>query len=491
MKCKNEKLFALFLSVLLSACSVNQSLNLPNDKKLSNVNKLNTFKTKVEGNIMNFSGTWTTDNNGAFYSIDENVTLNGSWEVKNENPNDNLNTANSNFYESSSSVLYHNTNQVSYLGNGWLNTTFPNTSMQTYYSYNAGNPVSIPYYNTSLAQIKFYNSIYPQGTVYSTSMSGWTFTGSLNSSITTSEIGSKIEIIPNQEFTNFHIVHRKGPNRGSFKVSIYSNLDTLEKEFILNGYNTTNSLSKQEIYGLPKGMHKIVIENLGGTNGNIMDFVDIKIYPSIVASVNGTNFDWYAYVGPNYGKAYLSIDGQGYGYIDLYDANSTIKKVYSIDTLSNQEHTVTIDLTGYKSTSSSGFRVSFATIGNENSVSGSFEGNKIAFNFIKGPDAGILDVFIDNNFVKQINLYSPTKEYYSDLITGLSSGNHTFKISSKREKDLLARGNKIMIDGISEESKLDYSFNGIGIRFKNNLLDNSGMFYIDPINYSYDIFFSI
>lgn len=81
---------------------------------------------------------------------------------------------------------------------------------------------------------------------------------------------------------------------------------------------------------------------------------------AVSVSFVGTQLNWVAVTGPNYGVASVSIDGGAPGHLDLYSpVVQTRQVVYSTGELPYGQHTVAIGWTGTKNAASSGTYISY------------------------------------------------------------------------------------------------------------------------------------
>jgi hypothetical protein len=195
---------------------------------------------------------------------------------------------------------------------------------------------------------------------------------------------------------------------------------------------------------------------------------------TVTAAFNGTLFNWIGAIGPDMGKAAVSIDGGAPTEVDLYSASTLLcQKVFSIDGLTQGAHTARITCEGTKNASSTstyinvdametdgnlaacayteqndtrlGYLGSWQTYANANFSGGSyafsktagssvtvpFNGQKLDWIATVGPVYGKASVSIDGKTPVQIDLYSASYKYKQTVFsTGtLAAGLHTVKIS--------------------------------------------------------------
>jgi hypothetical protein len=74
---------------------------------------------------------------------------------------------------------------------------------------------------------------------------------------------------------------------------------------------------------------------------------------SVEISFSGTGITWVGQQGPNFGIAYVSVDGRAVQQIDNYNAQNINASVYTITTLTSGSHTLWVEVTPFKNSKSS------------------------------------------------------------------------------------------------------------------------------------------
>jgi hypothetical protein len=197
----------------------------------------------------------------------------------------------------------------------------------------------------------------------------------------------------------------------------------------------------------------------------------------------GTSLKWIYTKGPRAGIASVKIDGAEAGPVDQYAAAVTYKQSTTFSGLSAGNHTVVIKSTGTKNSASSGLFVyhdTFATTtdsadptpNSENNYDGSttyawgkvntasasggsfsfnsatssalaftFSGTSIQWTYVKGPRAGIANVWIDGVAKPSVDQYASAVTYgASTTFSGLSNAVHTILIKSTTTKNAASSG---------------------------------------------------
>ena len=207
----------------------------------------------------------------------------------------------------------------------------------------------------------------------------------------------------------------------------------------------------------------------------------------------GTDIQWIADKNADHGKADVYIDGVFKTTVDLYNATDQLQQVvYTISSLTNSQHTIKINVTGTKNSSSSGtyvnidaFKVTDTNTSNiiiddmcnssitytgSNWQTGSWSyyynnschyanaaGSTASFTFTgtgiqwiadKNADHGKADVYIDGVFKTTVDLYNATDQLQQVVytISSLSSGQHTIHINVTGTKNSSATGTYVDID---------------------------------------------
>jgi hypothetical protein len=202
-------------------------------------------------------------------------------------------------------------------------------------------------------------------------------------------------------------------------------------------------------------------------------------------STPATSVIWIAHVGPDGGKAAVSIDGKSKGIVDLYAPSpGTLTKTFAA--LTSRIHTVIVKVTNNKNPASTGKNVSvdafksgttlasesdrtitydtWAAVANPHALSGAyrtaavssasvsvtFTGTGIDWIACKGPTFGKAAVTIDNVSMGTVDLYLPAQTWRAGIpYTGLALGPHTLRIQVLGMKDPAGHGAKVCVDGFT------------------------------------------
>lgn len=71
----------------------------------------------------------------------------------------------------------------------------------------------------------------------------------------------------------------------------------------------------------------------------------------------GTGIKWIAAKAPNMGKAKITLDGVYMGLVDMYSPTNKVKSVFPKTGLTPVNHTLSIEVSGVKNPSSTGFNI--------------------------------------------------------------------------------------------------------------------------------------
>lgn len=201
--------------------------------------------------------------------------------------------------------------------------------------------------------------------------------------------------------------------------------------------------------------------------------------------------------GPNLGMADLYVNGSNIGTIDLYSPNKVYQNIilslYNGFTIQNQNentykfkienclslycsnNNVVIKAKNIKNPLSTGFGITFDSI--DYSFVAVNRSGIYEYFAAKGPDMGLVDIYINDQFKQSVDLYSPTKlSRQSVFIIKASDKNNLFsgfKIRPSGKKNPASSGYKINFDalrsGISNFGGLSWwpsYFSGTGIEYK-------------------------
>jgi hypothetical protein len=196
-----------------------------------------------------------------------------------------------------------------------------------------------------------------------------------------------------------------------------------------------------------------------------------------------TSITWVTRVGPDQGKASVTIDGNAKGTFDLYQATRAVKNL-PFSGLSNKAHTVVVTVLHTKNAASTGYNVQLdsfvvgtatrssdpaiaydgwastaqgaATNGTYRSSSKAdatltvrFSGTSIDWKGALGPAFGKASVRIDGTSQGTFDLYkvAPISWQTIKSFTGLSAGTHTLVITVLGTKNTKSTGRTVVVDG--------------------------------------------
>jgi bacillopeptidase F len=194
----------------------------------------------------------------------------------------------------------------------------------------------------------------------------------------------------------------------------------------------------------------------------------------------GKSVTWWTNNGPDYGVAYIYVDGVFKGSVNLYRSTVAYKVGYLISGLTNTTHTLLIRVHGTKSSASKGTKVAIDafTVGSTrystpsvtyswqsistSSASGgkyvradyagasstfTFRGTSISWYTILGSGMGKASVYVDGTLRGTYDLYSSTAHYGFRLtFGGLSDAVHTIKIVVLGTHRAASSGSYVPID---------------------------------------------
>ena len=204
------------------------------------------------------------------------------------------------------------------------------------------------------------------------------------------------------------------------------------------------------------------------------------------ADKKSTTLSLLFYRGPNQGKAIIYIDDVAVETLDLYKPSPQYlfeRKNKNLDL--NNPHSVKVVVLRQKRNASSDYRVCIdgfkvgnmivddtnynvrydAWIGkwNDHAQEGgyrvaslanttlnfSIQGNSFRWITARGPNYGQADIYVDDQFVATVDLYSPVQKWQQPiLIKNLGRGSHTIKIIVLGQRNSASGGNGIVFDGI-------------------------------------------
>ena len=176
----------------------------------------------------------------------------------------------------------------------------------------------------------------------------------------------------------------------------------------------------------------------------------------------GGSVTWYTAVGPNRGKAAISIDGDPHGTFDAYAARADFVVRRTFDGLGPGAHTIRIRVLGRARASATDtqvvvdafraggelaanpdLRATWGTVGRGGASGGSldssdlrhssaevrFRGTGIEWFTYRGRDQGRAEVYVDGLLVRTVDNFAPAATFdVARSITGLSDGIHTLRI---------------------------------------------------------------
>lgn len=212
-----------------------------------------------------------------------------------------------------------------------------------------------------------------------------------------------------------------------------------------------------------------------------------------VFSFTGTSVSWIGYRGPVAGIARIYVDGAFVTDVDAYAAVKQVQAtLFSANGLAAGPHTLTIEATGLKNAASGAalvivdaFEVTLSSAPSvrrfqqtdatypvgaweQSSTNLLYTGGTIAFSDTTGArveftftgsdvrwigqrafGGGIARVFLDGQFVADIDTYSPIQEEFQAVMfraTGLSPGSHTLRVEVTGLKNAASQANRIFVD---------------------------------------------
>ena len=190
--------------------------------------------------------------------------------------------------------------------------------------------------------------------------------------------------------------------------------------------------------------------------------------------------------GPKDGKVKITVDGAAAEIIDLYRKSDQYRFEKVIKGLSNKKHTVEIEVLREKRSKSDGFRVcvdgfrigktmtddtdSLVTYGAWQGIQDShaqkdtyriadsknaefvftFKGTAFTWVSARGKNYGQADIYVDDDFIRTIDLYSPDQLWKQKItIDGLSKQTHSIKIVVLGQHNSASNGTGVIIDRIT------------------------------------------
>ena len=196
---------------------------------------------------------------------------------------------------------------------------------------------------------------------------------------------------------------------------------------------------------------------------------------------SGTGVTWYTKIGPDQGRAQVSIDGVSKGTFDLYWTRAHYQMPRSFAGLTSGSHTITITVAGKNAASSNalvsvdGFAVGGVTNDSPSVAYGwsprssslayggryvasdlsgatasfTFRGTKIAWATLIGPDQGIANVTIDGKLVASFDNYGISVERAVRTVANLADAVHVIKIVVAGKHGAQSRGSFVAVDAWS------------------------------------------
>lgn len=201
------------------------------------------------------------------------------------------------------------------------------------------------------------------------------------------------------------------------------------------------------------------------------------------ASPSTASITWVTLTGPDRGNANVTIDGVNKGNVDLF-SSTQVSSSKTFPGLLSQVHSVVIKVLGTKNSASTGTNVvldafivgpyttqdssptvTYDTWKGAMSVNASmgayrfatataarmsigFTGTQIDWITATGKTYGMAEVTIDGVLQGTVDLYRATQTWKASLtFGGLSAGPHTFEIHVLGQKNALATGTKVVVDG--------------------------------------------
>lgn len=204
---------------------------------------------------------------------------------------------------------------------------------------------------------------------------------------------------------------------------------------------------------------------------------------SFTTPVNSQKIGILFFKGPSQGKARVSIDGKTRETIDLYKKSRQFQFERTYTGLSDKKHSIKVIVLGTKNAKSDGYRVCVDGFTYNNtrvndaygwvtygpwriqtfvnnptyrvaSLKGaSFDlkinGNTFIWVAAAGPDGGLADIYVDNRFIKTVDLYSSTLHWRKRIkIDDLGNKEHRVAIIVLGQKSPGSNGTKIYLHRI-------------------------------------------
>lgn len=181
-------------------------------------------------------------------------------------------------------------------------------------------------------------------------------------------------------------------------------------------------------------------------------------------SFTGSQVTWYAHLGPNEGKAQVSIDGRPDTVVDLYapDDNNHAIPIYGKAFGSSGHHTIRISETGERDAASTGTAISVdgfqVLTGDPSKVAGQEASGRTSFAFTgsqftlvgsRCPACGEADVYVDGSRAGRIDTYGYRGAAMSDVplfVKGWpKAGSHTVTVVPTGTKNIESTGTRVDI----------------------------------------------
>jgi hypothetical protein len=213
----------------------------------------------------------------------------------------------------------------------------------------------------------------------------------------------------------------------------------------------------------------------------------------------GTAVDWVAARSPEMGLARVYLDGAFHAEVDLYAARSYQGVVFTATSLAVGQHRLEVEVTGGRNANATGHAVAVdafdirsrledndgamtysgtwlfndtdrnwsgtsLTAGTGTaartetagaSVQFTFRGTSVSWIGIRGPWAGMADVYLDGAFAERVDLYAPAEQVQarvltrSDLAAGPLAPPHTLRIDVTGEKNPASSMARVVIDAFN------------------------------------------
>jgi hypothetical protein len=228
-----------------------------------------------------------------------------------------------------------------------------------------------------------------------------------------------------------------------------------------------------------------------GYSGGSLKYVDLSGAAANI-TFTGNQIGLVSLTGPNYGIARVIVDGGTPETVDLYSASYAYKQlVWSKTALADTQHTLTVEWTGSKNTSSTGTQINFDAVdvsgvlisrryeqgdplityrktwstGSGASYSGltiasvdatdaaadfAFSGTKAEIFTLTGPNYGIAEVVLDSGTPVLVDMYSPGYSYKKLAWSSgqLTDGYHTVSMRRTGTKNASSSGTQIAFDAV-------------------------------------------